>query len=163
MDETHFMKKPDRLVVFTLDEQRYALYLSAVERIVRMVEITPLPGAPDIVMGVINLQGLVIPVFNIRKRFGLKNREPDLNDHLIIAKTSRRTVGLVVDEVSGMVEQGAERFVPPEKILPRIEYIEGVIKLEDGMILIHDLDRFLSLEEEKRLNGAMEKSMEVNR
>ena len=151
----HFMRELDRLVAFVLDDQRYALHLSAVERIVRMVEITPLPKAPGIIKGVINLQGLVIPVFNIRKRFGLEEREPDLSDHLIIAKTSRRTAGLFVDEVLGMVDREASEVVPSEKILPGIKYVEGVIKLEDGMVLIHDLELFLSPDEEKTLDEAM--------
>ena len=69
------------LVAFALNEQRYALRLAIVERIVRMVEITPLPNAPDIVLGVVNLQGRIIPIFNIRRRFGLEEREPDLDDH----------------------------------------------------------------------------------
>jgi purine-binding chemotaxis protein CheW len=69
--------KLNQLVVLTLDEQRYALHLSAVERIVRMVEITPLPKAPQIVLGVVNVQGRIVPIVNIRKRFstGLKSHE----------------------------------------------------------------------------------------
>ncbi|MBF8302857.1 MAG: cheW40H-4 [Candidatus Dadabacteria bacterium] len=71
------MDKLNQLVVLTLDEQRYALHLSAVERIVRVVEVTPLPKAPEIVLGVVNVQGQIIPVINIRKRFstGLKSHE----------------------------------------------------------------------------------------
>ena len=60
---------PDQIVVFALDEPRYALPLSAVERVVRAVEITPLPKAPEIVLGVINMQGQVVPAVDIRKRF----------------------------------------------------------------------------------------------
>jgi purine-binding chemotaxis protein CheW len=69
--------KLNQLVVFAFDEQRYALHLSAVERIVRMVEITPLPKAPEIVLGVVNVQGRIVPIVNIRKRFstGLKSHE----------------------------------------------------------------------------------------
>jgi len=74
-----------QLIVFTLDAQRYALHLSAVERAIRMVEITPLPKAPEIVIGVVNIHGAVIPVLNIRKRFRLPEREPDLGDQLIVA------------------------------------------------------------------------------
>jgi purine-binding chemotaxis protein CheW len=150
-----------QVVVFLLDDRRYGLRLSTVERVVHMVEITPLPKAPPIVMGIVNLWGRVIPVFNIRKRFGLEERDPDPNDHLVIANTSRRTVGLIVDEASGIVEQTAGEVVNPEGILPGIEYIEGVVKREDGMILIHDLDLFLSIDEENALDGAMEKPLEV--
>ncbi len=78
------MNDSNQLVVFTLEEQRYALYLSAVERIVRIVEITPLPKALEIVFGVINVQGQVVPVVDIRKRFRLPEREMSLSDQLIM-------------------------------------------------------------------------------
>jgi purine-binding chemotaxis protein CheW len=146
------------LVAFALNEQRYALRLAIVERIVRMVEITPLPNAPDIVLGVVNLQGRIIPIFNIRRRFGLEEREPDLDDHLLIAQTPRRTVGLFVDEALGIVDPGTGEVISSEKILPGIAHIEGVMKLEEGLLFIHDLELFLSLDEEKSLSEALGKS-----
>lgn len=151
------MDKLNQLVVFTFDEQRYALHLSAVERIVRVVEVTPLPKAPEIVLGVVNVQGQITPVINIRKRFCLPEREMNLSDQLIIARTSRRTVALVADAVSGVIERSEQEVIAAEKVLPGIEYVEGVVKLEDGMILIHDLNKFLSLEEEQALDNAMKK------
>jgi purine-binding chemotaxis protein CheW len=144
-----------QLVVFTLDDQRYALGLSAVDRAVRMVEITPLPKAPGIVLGVINVSGRIVPVLNIRRRFRLDEREPGLGDQLIIARTARRTVALVADGVSDVVERPESEIVPPDAIVPGMEHVAGVVKLEDGMIFIHDLDGFLSLEEEEALQAAI--------
>ena len=151
------MVRSDQYVVFTLDEQRYALHLHAVTRVVRTVEITPLPKAPEIVRGVVNVQGQVIPVVDIRKRFRLPERETELSDQLIIASTARRSVALVVDAVAGVIEHSSQEMIPPEKILPGTEYIEGVIRLEDGLVLIHDLDKFLSLEEDQELDAALKK------
>ena len=153
------MNKSNQLVVFFLDDQRYALHLPAVERVVSAVEITPLPKAPDIVLGVINMQGKVIPVINIRRRFSLPERKIYLSDQFIIANTSRQTVALMVDTVSGVIEPAGEKVIKSEKIIPGLEYVDGVIKLEDGLILIHDLDRFLSLEEEKTLDDALKKEV----
>ena len=152
------MNKSVQLVVFTLDDQRYALHLHAVKRIVRAVEVTPLPKAPEIVLGVVNVQGQVIPVMNLRNRFHLPGREMNPSDQLIISHTSRRTVALVVDAVSDVVKCPGQVITASEKILPDTEYVEGVLKLENGLILIHDLDTFLSLEEEERLNDAMKKT-----
>ncbi len=149
------MKESVQLVAFMLDEQRYGLRLSVVERVVRAVEVISLPSAPDIVMGVINLAGLVVPVMNVRRRFRLPEKELSLDDRLIIAKTARRTVALLVDSASSLVEVSASDVIHASDILPRIDYIEGVATLEDGMILIHDLDKFLSLEEERALDAAM--------
>jgi len=76
---------PMQLVVFTLELQRYALPLARVQRVVRMIEVTPLPEAPEIVLGVIDLQGNFVPVMSMRKRFGLSEPEASLSDQLIVA------------------------------------------------------------------------------
>lgn len=149
------MNKPNQLVVFMLDGQHYALHLFAVKRIVRVVETTPLPKAPEIVLGVINVGGGIVPVVDIRKRFRLPMREINLSDQLVIANTSQRSVALVVDSVLDVIEHSDKEMIAAEQILPRMEYVEGVVKLEDGLILIHDLDMFLSLEEEKALDDAL--------
>jgi purine-binding chemotaxis protein CheW len=149
------MNKDNLLAVFILDEQRYALYLSVVERVVGVVEITPLPKAPDIVLGVVNVQGKIILVVDIRKRFHLPEREMNLSDHLIIAHTSRRTIALVADTVTGVLELSDDEIIGKEEILSGLEYVDGVVKLEDGMILIHDLEKFLSLEEEKAISDQL--------
>ncbi len=145
----------DQLMVFTIEEQRYAVRLPVVERVVRAVEITSLPKAPEIVLGVINAQGRIIPVVNMRRRFRLPEREIDPSDHIVIARTARRTVALIVDTVSHVVPCTDAQVVASETILPGLEHVEGVLKLPEGMILIHDLDRFLSLEEEHVLEEAM--------
>lgn len=146
----------NRLVVFALDEQRYALHLSAVERVVRAVEVTPLPKAPDIVCGIVNVQGRVIPVFNVRKRFRLPERGIAITDQLIVVRARRQPVALAADAVSGVLEYSERLAVSAEDILPSAEYLEGVVKLEDGLVLIHDLDRFLSLDEETVLERALQ-------
>ena len=149
------MNSSPELVVFTLDEQRYALRLAAVERVVRAVEVTPLPKAPEIVLGMINAQGRIVPVVNVRKRFQLPERAVELSDQFIIARTSRRTVALVVDAVNEVVPCPEAQVVAAEKIVPGLEHVAGVLKLPDGMIFVHDLDRFLSLDEEQALEAAM--------
>jgi len=151
------MKKPDHLIVFSLDRQRYALPLHAVDRVVRMVAITPLPKAPDIVTGVVNLQGRVIPVIDVRRRFSLPEKKIALTDQLVVAHTLRRPVALVADAVHDVIDS-AQDLIETENILPGLDYVEGVVKLTDGLILIHDLDRFLSLEEESSLALALETS-----
>ncbi|HKB84334.1 MAG TPA: chemotaxis protein CheW [Burkholderiales bacterium] len=143
------------LVVFTLGEQRYGLPLSSVERAVRIVEITPLPNGPDIVLGVINVQGRLIPVVNLRRRFSLPEHEVVLTDQIVVAHTQRRPVALVVDAIVGVLAYSQQQFVGAGEILPTAEYLDGVVKLDDGLILIHDLEKFLSLDEALALDAAM--------
>jgi len=144
-----------QLIGFSLDDRRYALTLSAVERILRAVEITPLPKAPPIVLGIVNVGGRIIPVVNMRQRFRLPDREIEPRDQFIIGLTGRRTVALVADEVSSMVERPERDVIAAHDILPGLEGVEGVVRLEDGMILIYDLNKFLSLEEETALDEAL--------
>ena len=150
------MGRSSQLVLFALDDRRYGLRLSTVERVVRAVGVTILPKAPDIVLGVVNVQGRIIPVVNLRRRFRLPERDISLADQLVIAHTSRRPVALVVDAASGVLEYSADEAVGARDIVPGIEHVEGVVKLADGLVLIHDLDKFLSLEEETAIDRAIE-------
>lgn len=144
-----------KLVVFGLQGQRYALRLAAVERIVAVAAITALPSAPTIVMGVINVQGRVIPVVDVGKRFGLSECEIELSDRLIVARTSRRPVALLVAAVFGVIDCSQAQITAAGKVLTHAQYLEGVVKLDDGLVLIHDLDTFLSPLEEKQLQHAL--------
>jgi purine-binding chemotaxis protein CheW len=142
-------------VVFRLDERRYALPLAVVERVIRAVEVTPLPTAPAIVLGVINMQGRVLPVLNVRKRFVVPDREIGPADWFLIARTARQTVVLVIDQSDGVIEQAQIDIVRSAQIVPSLEQFPGVVRLDDGLVLIHDLDRFLSLDETKALDTSM--------
>jgi purine-binding chemotaxis protein CheW len=148
-------EKQTQLLLFALDERRFALALSSIERAVRVVDITPLPAAPSTVLGIVNVRGDVIPVYDLRRRFGLAEREINLGDQLIIGRTARQKVALLVDSVRGVLEVAEEKIAAAEKILPDIEYVHGIVKLPDGLVLIHDLDRFLSPEEERILDQAL--------
>ncbi len=124
------------------------------------VEITPLPKAPEIVLGLINIRGRIVPVLNIRRRFRLPDRETELTDHFIIADTSKRTVALPADSSSGVIQIFEGEITEATDILPALEYVKGVVKLKDGLLLIHDLETFLSLEEETALDEALSDQVE---
>lgn len=143
------------MVEFTLEDRNYAVNLEAVVRIVHVAEVAPLPKAPEIVLGIINFSGKIIPVVDLRKRFRLPERDPELYDHLVIARISRRELAFIADRVTGVVECGEEEWTAAERIAPGLKYLEGVVKLKDGMVFIHDLERFLSLDEEKSLGEAL--------
>jgi len=148
--------KTSCLLVFTIDEQQYALRLESVDRIVRAAAITPLPKAPAIVLGILDVRGMVVPVMDVRKRFRLPEREISPADQFIIARARSLTVALVVDATHGVVEeQGVDRIATDE-ILPGLEYVSGVTRMEGGLVLIHDLETFLSLGEERVLLEALE-------
>ncbi|MBI5486046.1 MAG: chemotaxis protein CheW [Deltaproteobacteria bacterium] len=141
------------LVVFRLGQVRYALHLESVERVLPAVEATPLPGAPEIVAGAINVAGRVLAVLDIRRRFGHPARAIEVDDHLILARTAKRSVILPVDAVADVVQVDAGQITAAERVVPGLEYVEGLARLPDGLVLIHDLDRFLSLDELQAVDG----------
>lgn len=143
------------LLSFKLDNWHCALPMSIVEKAYRAVAITPLPKAPDIVLGIIDLHGTILPVFNVRKRFHLLEKKLKPSDHLIIAHTHKRRIALVVDSIVGVIESTEDEITSSDAILPGLDYLEGVVKSRSGMILVHDLARFLSLEEDIQLDQAL--------
>jgi purine-binding chemotaxis protein CheW len=145
----------NQLVAFILDEQQYALALTTVLRVVQMVEVTPLPKAPEVVLGVIDFHGSIIPVMSMRKRFGTAETEAGLSDQLIVVNAAKRSVALVVNSVTGVVERATEDVTEAEKIIPGVQYVDGMTRLDDGILFIHDLDRFLSKKEERELDGLL--------
>jgi purine-binding chemotaxis protein CheW len=150
------LQASDSLVIFAVDEQQFALPLAAVWKIVRAAEIAPLPGAPPAVLGVVNIQGKVIPIYDVRLRLGRPARPVRATDHFVIAHTSRRTVGLLVDVAVDVVQPDAALRVSAEEILPGLGGIESVLKAGGQLILIHDLERFLSEAEEQALAAALQ-------
>jgi purine-binding chemotaxis protein CheW len=150
------MAESNQLVVFRVDDQRYALKLVGVERIVRAVEITHLPDAPGIVFGVINVEGRIVPVLNTRRRLGLPERDLELQDLFVIVNNGEWKVALVADEVLPVVEVPDEQIVASRKVLPGKGYVEGVAKMDDGMIIVLAVDKILSFDEHGRLSAAIE-------
>ena len=146
---------PMRWVLMTVDGQTYALLLAAVDRVLRMVEVTPLPGAPDVVEGVIDIQGEVVPVVSIRRRLGLAHRPVEISDSLVVAHARNRRLAVIAESVLGVAERSGDDVVSTSGIARAAPYIEGVLKTGDGLVLIQDLDKFFSFEEESSLEQAM--------
>lgn len=144
-------------VVFGLDGCRYALPLRAVERVVRAAYVTPLPAAPTIVLGALNIEGQVLPVFNVRRKFRLADREIRPEDQFLIARSMHRTVVLAVDSTHGLLELPVGACVDAATLVQEHGPIRGVIPLEDGLVLIHDLDLLLSPDETRILDDALNK------
>ncbi|EKD82308.1 MAG: hypothetical protein ACD_39C01370G0002 [uncultured bacterium] len=155
MDLSERLIIQNKIVIFILGDFRCALSLSCVEKVIRAVEISPLPKAPEIVLGVINKAGTLIPVIDIRRRFRFPQRELSIDDRFVIAKTAKRLVAMVVDGVDEISELTDEELVSAKQELPFAEHLKGVAKIKGNLIMIYDLDQFLSLDEEQALGGAI--------
>lgn len=120
-----------------------------------MAAVTPLPRAPEVALGAINLGGDPIPVLDIRRRLGFRSRDYGLSGRLLIATTCRRRLALPVDDVLGVEEFAVGSVSPPQELLPGLRDVAGIVALSDGLLLIHDLEAFLFPEEEERLDEAL--------
>lgn len=143
-----------QLVVFCVGGQRHALRVEAVERVTPAAEVTPLPGAPHVVLGAIDVAGRILPVFSLRRRLRLPDRPLQLSDVFLIARTARRAVALLVDSVQA-VRTAPAAAVDAAMLAPGLQTVEGVLRLDDGLLLIHDLEDFLSREDERALDAAL--------
>lgn len=141
------------LVVFRLGQRRVAVELARVERVLPMLELARFPRAPAIVLGVFTLHGQLIPVVDIRRRFRLPSREPELSDHLLVVRTPARRFAFIVDCVECVAETDA--MDPGDGFVPGLDHLRGIAQLPDGIVFVQDVDRFLSLEEEARLEEAL--------
>ena len=155
------MPKEFQLVAFQLGEETYGVDISQVEEIIRLQPITKVPGAPDFVEGVINLRGRVIPVIDLRKRFHLPPREETKNTRIVVVEVPPNTVGMIVDAVDEVLRISEEKIEAPSLIISSIdtEYIKGVGKLENKLLILLDLAKVLTKEEKGALQ-TMKEEME---
>lgn len=138
-----------QLVTFSIGEEEFGVDILKVQEIIRMMDITKVPKAPEFVEGVINLRGKVIPIIDLRKRFGLAARDRDKHTRIIVIEINDMIVGFIVDAVSEVLRIPANTVEPPPPVVAGLEseYISGVGKLEDRLLILLDLDRLLSNDE----------------
>jgi purine-binding chemotaxis protein CheW len=143
-----------QLVTFSIGDEEFGVEILKVQEIIRMLEITKVPRAPEFVEGVINLRGKVIPILDLRKRFGLAARDHDKHTRIIVIEINSMIVGFIVDSVSEVLRIPADTVEPPPPVVSGLdsEYISGVGKLEDRLLIMLDLDRLLSNEEQDVLS-----------
>jgi len=143
------------IVVFLVDGQRYALPLSAVDRAVRAVAVTPLPEMPPQVLGAINVHGRVLPVISLRRWLGRPDRETRPEDELLIVHTATQTLVLLVDEVGGVVGSEPQDAVPEGQMLKGAPNLGEMLKLNEGLVQVLDLDRLLTAAEANAVARAL--------
>jgi purine-binding chemotaxis protein CheW len=149
------MDASESLVIGTVGEQRIALPLASVDRVVRAVAITLLPGAPDCVSGVINFRGRIIPVIDLRKRYGLPPREIELTDDMIIADASGRKIALLVDSTE-MITCATDAKTPASEVVSGVASNLDVVKRDDGLAVLHSIHSLLSGEEQRAMDSAID-------
>ncbi|GAB6068077.1 chemotaxis protein CheW [Methylothermus subterraneus] len=141
--------EPLQWVTFRLGNETYGINVMQVQEVLRVSEIAPVPGAPDYVLGIINLRGNVVTVVDTRRRFGLPPKEPDSASRIVIVEAAGQVIGILVDSVAEVVElRSAEiEAAPNAGTEDRARYIQGVTSRDGKLLILVDLNKFLSDEE----------------
>lgn len=143
-----------QLVVFNMENEEFACNINDVREVLKMIKVTPLPRSLDFVEGVINLRGEVIPVIDLRKRFGLDEAERTQENRIIIVEVEDRMVGLTVDSVTEVIRLVNKHIqeAPQQVTDKRAKLIKGVGKVNERMLIILDLEQILTSTEQIALN-----------
>ncbi|MDD3852582.1 MAG: chemotaxis protein CheW [Syntrophomonadaceae bacterium] len=151
------MADETQLVVFTLKQNdvicEYGVPITKVQEIIPMANPTKLPQAPDFVEGIINLRGRIIPIIDLKKRFDMGASNITAETRSVVVEVEGQTVGIIVDEVSEVLRLPTDSIEPPPVIIGGItsEYLTGVGKLQDRLLILLDMDKILSEQEKSEL------------
>ncbi len=136
-------------VTFCMDGETYGINVMQVQEVLRVPDIAPVPGAPDYVLGIVNLRGNVVTVLDTRKRFGLMQKENDDSTRIVIVEAGEQVVGILVDSVAEVVYLHASEIesTPSVSNDDSSKYIQGVCNHENKLLILVDLDKLLTTEE----------------
>jgi purine-binding chemotaxis protein CheW len=152
------MEKDYQIVGFRIGNETYGVRIGSVREIVRVPEITSVPNAPEAIEGVINLRGKIIPVMDLRKRFGSGAIEPDKKNRILVVELEGKLLGLIVSSASEVLKIPPSEIAAPGSVFAEGEssYVTGVGKLKGRLIIILDIGRLLRQPEFKKLEEVAE-------
>lgn len=152
-DKSQSNKDAAQYVIFEIDKEEYGVRLVDLKEIIKVLELTPLPNAPQFFAGVFNLRGKIIPVIDLEKRFSLKRETPSVSEHILITEQGNDLYGMIVDKVVGTIRISAENIQKPQSIgVFKINesYIDGLATVEQKggrLVIILNIKKILSPEE----------------
>lgn len=150
------------ILVFLVQNVKLGISINATQSVIRALEVTPLPGAPSIVDGIINLSGNTIPVLNIRKRLKLNPKKINPADKVLVIKTEDITFAYFTDDVIGLKEIDFDKINKSADMLPGTNVlVDGICVIENEIVFIHDVNKFLSLKEKQKLKNALSDKQSV--
>ena len=158
MDQVKKTVEEIQVAVFMLNNTYYGVPILQVKEIVKMTEITKLPNTPDFVQGIVNLRGEIIPIIDMRRRFGLPDIEISENWKILILKSGEVLFGVMVDQISEVEKIPTALIENPPKIVAGVngKFISGIAKTENRLLILLDVERILSDEEIEMLQGIEE-------
>lgn len=149
-----------QLVSFVIENEEFGVDILNVQEIIRPIEITRVPNAPVFVEGVINLRGRIIPVVDLRARFGLAKRERDKDTRIVVVELEDKVIGFMMDAVREVIRIDRSVLEPPPDLALGIDahYITNVAKLEDRLLILLDLEAVLSADQQHAIEAVQERA-----
>ena len=146
-----------QLVSFQLAEETYGIEITKIREIILMGEITQIPQTPHYVKGLINLRSTVIPVIDLRARFSLAEAELTADSRIMVLNVGTKTIGIIVDAVSEVLRVSADQIAPPPPTVAGLgrEYLTGLVKLDEQLLILLDIVRIFDEEETHALHAAL--------
>lgn len=147
--------KERQLVVFSLYQEEFGCEITQVREIIKLPSITKLPHVSDYIKGVTNIRGEIIPVISLRKRFGLEEEEETQNTRVIIVEINGSQVGFIVDSVAEVLRIPESAIEPPPRSIAglKADYLNGVGKVDDRLLILLDVNKILTTEEQIQLKN----------
>jgi purine-binding chemotaxis protein CheW len=155
-------KQPAEFFCFNIDNQSFAIPLLTVERVLMATEVLEVPESPSVIHGIIDYLGMIIPVINLRYRLKLSLFPVRISDIFIIAETTKRKIAMVADSANGVIVPVETDLVSAEDVDSGFKS-EGMIRRDDGILLIYDIEKFLSEEDEIQIQIAIDKQSQDNK
>lgn len=145
-----------QLVTFMVGAEEFAISILSVQEINRMMQITRVPQSPSFIEGVINLRGKIIPVMDLRKRFNVDALDDTSDSRIIVVEVATRVIGFTVDRVNEVLRIDSGIVEPPPSMVSGVEseYVQGVGKLDDRLLILLNLERLFSDEDLKKVDQA---------
>ncbi|MBN1590499.1 MAG: purine-binding chemotaxis protein CheW [Pirellulales bacterium] len=143
-----------QLVSFCLGQEEYGIEITKVQEIILLGDITRVPQTPDYIKGLINLRNMVIPIVDLRLRFGLPQEPPTDETRIMVVNVHGKTIGIIVDAVSEVLRIGKDQISPPPPTVVGLgrEYLTGLVQLDHRLLILLDIDHLLTEEETTNLD-----------
>ncbi|MFT5661536.1 MAG: purine-binding chemotaxis protein CheW [Sulfurimonas sp.] len=147
--KTKELTSANRYLTFSVDDEKYGIHISRIKEIIATINITHIPKTPDFVKGVINLRGSIIPVVDVRLKFGMQEREMDINTAIIIYEVDKSSIGFIVDQVEDVLSIDKKHISEAPRFGSNIDtsFIENVAEVENDVIMLLNLEKIFEAEE----------------